>query len=115
MYPNEYNDPFYSILYKGLNVKTLYAEKWTWTIVFSLFYFETAYLSILYLFRNENLLRVLIFLYLGLIALSGLFYLVGMIESSTEYGYRISRYFMGFLQSPLPLLILIPAHFLEKK
>jgi fumarate reductase subunit D len=58
---------------------------------------------------------ITVWVYTGIVLLSGLLMLIGIISGSTENMYEFARYFMGMAQSPLILMILFPLFKLAEK
>jgi len=113
-YPYNYTEPFYLQFLDGKTIDSLIQLKWFWTIVAAIVNFGLAVLA-LFLFKRMNLFRYLLAIFGGLVILSAVFYGIGYITGIESIGYRMARIFMGFLQSPLPLMLLIPAQYLSKK
>jgi hypothetical protein len=95
-------------LLDSLDYWTLYYLKWAMTVVFSgIFLIESALFTKLIL--GKTLWKELIFMYTILLIVSGLVLAGYALFDEHETGYLISRYFMGIAQSPIPLMILLPA------
>ena len=54
-------------------------------------------------------IRWTIFSYIAVVAVSGISYGMGILFHDGENGYIFSRFFMGLIQSPFLLILLIPA------
>ena len=95
-------------LLDSLDYWTLYYLKWAMTVFFSgIFLIESALFTKLVL--GKTLWKELIFMYTILLIVSGLVLAGYALFDEHETGYLISRYFMGIAQSPIPLMILLPA------
>jgi len=95
---------------------TLLNLKWLLTFVFSLLYLIIALITVHLLFKNKNYLRITIGTYLGIAIFSGIFMLIGhYFQTTTNKMYEFARYFMGMAQSPIILMVLIPAFKLSEK
>ena len=95
-------------LLDSLDYWTLYYLKWAMTVVFSgIFLIESALFTKLIL--GKTLWKELIFMYTILLIVSGLVLAGYALFDEHETGYLIRRYFMGIAQSPIPLMILLPA------
>ena len=103
----DYNDYNYDFLFTEMSIAELTVEKWWWTGAFTLLYFTLSFVTIKILNLSDQLLRGLILLYGVLIVIALGFYFAGNMFGFEDMGYRISRVFMGFVQSPIPILILI--------
>lgn len=90
----------------------LYYLKWILTVVFSLvFLFESSWL-VKSIFGGFYL-KELTFIYALLFLVSASLYIPFFIAGNVEQGYILARFFMGIAQSPLPVMLLIPAVFLR--
>lgn len=85
--------------------------KWVLTIVCSLIFMGLTIAVLRLLFPSRNKSKLVYVIYLTLTILSGLLMSIGFIFPALALKmYTLSRYLMGFLQSPLILMILIPAY-----
>ncbi len=90
--------------------------KWLLTLLFSIIYMVIAIITVQLLFKNKRYVYLTIVVYVGLIAISGLFIGTGFIlKNTSETMYAFARYLMGMAQSPLVLMILVPAFKLTEK
>ncbi|HAW20967.1 MAG TPA: hypothetical protein DCX14_12360 [Flavobacteriales bacterium] len=96
----------------GFDYWTIYYLKWALTGVFSVIYLIETTLALKYLF-NSFYARESVFLYAALIVVSTILFVGYSAFDNAEDGYLLSRFFMGLAQSPVPLMILIPAIFLR--
>ncbi|MGZ4056425.1 MAG: hypothetical protein ACXVPU_15025 [Bacteroidia bacterium] len=95
---------------------TLVNIKWLLTFLFSFIYLIIALITIKIIFNNKKYLKITIGTYIGITALSGIFILTGhFFHHSAEKMYEFARYFMGMAQSPIILMILIPAFKISEK
>jgi heme/copper-type cytochrome/quinol oxidase subunit 2 len=95
---------------------TLLNLKWVLTLVFSIVYLMIALFAIKTLFNNRKYTQIAIGTYLGIILFSSIFILIGyLFHSTSEKMYEFARYFMGLAQSPIILMILIPAFKISEK
>lgn len=98
------------------NYDTIVNIKWLLTLVFSGIYLVIALLLIKRLFQNRLFSRITLFTYIGITVVSALFILTGMLLPHTaQKMYEFARYLMGMAQSPLVLMILVPAFLLAEK
>lgn len=97
----------------GLDYWTLYYMKWFLTVFFALIFMLLSALALKLLTQKYFWLE-LGFIYFLLFAISGAIFIGYSLLANAENGYLISRYFMGLAQSPVPLMLLIPAIFLRK-
>jgi hypothetical protein len=102
--------------FENYEYDTIVNIKWLLTFIFSLAYFLISFIAIRFIFRNRKFTLITCWAYLGILLLSGIFMLTGMIfKTSTEKMYEFARYFMGMAQSPLVLMILVPVFKLAEK
>jgi exosortase F-associated protein len=66
-------------------------------------------------FKNKQYNRYTLLIFLSLFVLSGLVYVSGNHLLSADRAYTISRQIMGWLQSPIIAMILLPAFYLSEK
>ena len=112
----DYSMPLSLGFLKNYNYDMLVNIKWLLTLLFSLIYMSVAIITINLFFKNRNYIKITIAVYIGITILSGLFIAVGyLVEGSSEKMYEFARYLMGMLQSPIILMILIPAFKLSEK
>ncbi len=88
---------------------TLYYAKYPLTLFTVLLYYTVAQITIRYYFKERKLRRLSLFAHALFLLIGGLFYLYGVVFNDFDQGYKFSRIFMDFLQSPLLLMILLPA------
>ena len=93
----------------------LYEIKWALTILFSLIYLLFTCLVIKLLFHVRKYVLWTIYIFSAIIFISFVLYISGYIINQDAIGYRLARICMGVVQSPLPLMILIPAFMLSEK
>ncbi|MBL7889107.1 MAG: hypothetical protein JNL24_06120 [Bacteroidia bacterium] len=115
-YEMDYPMPAHLRFFESFDYDAVLNLKWLFTLVFAaVFYFISRY-TIQYLFSNRNYNRIVLFAFAGLTVLSGLFMIIGwMVPSSLERMYEIARFLMGLAQSPVVLMVLIPAFMLAEK
>jgi len=93
---------------------SLYYLKWALTLIFSgIFFFESAWL-VKAVFKKYYL-KELTFIYLLLLLVSAVLYLPFFLSGNGDQGYILARFFMGIAQSPLPVMLVIPALFLRER
>jgi hypothetical protein len=51
-------------------------------------------------------------IFIGVFIISGIIFCVGLLTNEAEKMYNLSRELLGFVQSPLPLMLLIPLGYL---
>ena len=84
--------------------------KWLLTVLFSMAYLLVALITLRILFNKRKYTRILVGVYAAVMLLSGLFMLVGYVFGDLSARmYEFARYLMGMAQSPVILMILIPA------
>lgn len=96
--------------------ETLLNIKWALTLFFSILYLILALITIRMLFKERKYFRITIASYIGITLLSFTFIGIGyLFHSTSEKMYEFARYFMGMAQSPIILMILIPAFKIAEK
>lgn len=98
---------------RSWDYSSLYYLKWTLTLVFTGIYLLEAALALKVLFRSF-FFRELLFVFGALTLISGILYVAFSLAGDSQEGYLLARFFMGLAQSPVPLMLLIPAIFLRK-
>lgn len=99
---------------------TLYYSKWFLTGAFAVLFSSITLIAIWLVYREKKYLKwTLIFfgilLFLAILSFGLGWSLQGFGTSFYAKGYRLSQNIMRFLQSPLPLLLLLPAFRLAKQ
>lgn len=95
---------------------TLLNFKWLLTLLFSAAYLALTILTIQLIFKNKKHNHIILIVYAGLTLISMLFIGTGLLfEKTSGTMYEIARYLMGMAQSPIILMILIPAIKLSEK
>ena len=92
----------------------LYEIKWILTILFSLTYLLFTCLVIKLLFCVRKYVLWTIYIFAAIIFISFVLYTSGYLINQDAIGYRLARICMGVVQSPLPLMVLIPAFTLSE-
>ena len=88
---------------------TLYYLKYPLTLLTVLLYYIIAQKTIHFYFHARKLRRISLYTHGFILLIGGAFYLYGVVFNDFDQGYKFSRIFMDFLQSPLLLMILLPA------
>ncbi|HEX8517710.1 MAG TPA: hypothetical protein VF868_16040 [Bacteroidia bacterium] len=109
-----YIHPSLSFL-ENYEYETIVNLKWVFTILFSIAYLSATLIAVKFIFHNKKFMIITVWVYTGIVLLSGLLMLIGIISGSTENMYEFARYFMGMAQSPLILMILFPLFKLAEK
>lgn len=99
---------------KSLTYYQLYYFKWFLTALFTGVFFGWSLLILKKLF-NDFYFKELGVVYVLLISISMITMLIGWPFGKLDEAYIIARFFMGIAQSPLPLMLLVPAIFLRSK
>lgn len=98
----------------GLVYWQVYYLKWFLTLLFSAIFLVESALILKHLF-GSFFWKPLLFLYSLLLIISAVVFGVYTGLGRGEEGYLIARYFMGIAQSPVPLMLLVPAVFLKNR
>jgi hypothetical protein len=87
----------------------LYYVKWVLTFLFSLL-FMTYTIGIIHLyFPEKKYIRWAVITYALLFSIAALFWTGGYLANHSEKGYLVARFLMDMTQSPIMLIVLIPA------
>ncbi|MEM7163237.1 MAG: hypothetical protein AAF487_12445 [Bacteroidota bacterium] len=98
-----------------LDLQTLILLKWVFTLLYcALFWIIGKYILNKILNWNEGSNWYTI-VYVSIFILAGILFCLGHLEFEKENFFRLSRLFMGALQSPIPVLIFVPLLFLKKR
>lgn len=81
--------------------------KWLLTLLFSISFFLVTSLIIKVFFQNKQYNKIVAFVYIALIAISGALYLAGKFLGIYLEIYGAIRTLMGMVQSFMPLMILV--------
>jgi len=93
---------------KNFSYWTIYILKWVLTVLFAFLYYITQRFILQKVVKANFVKKWLNFMYLFLLILSALALGIGWVFGDIERGYTFSRIFMGILQSPLPIMFLLP-------
>lgn len=99
----------------AFTLTALMGLKWFMTFAFTAAFLSISGLSVYILFRNKKLIYWVIYVFTAVMGVAFVFYTAGHLVGYPDEGYQLARRFMGFAQSPVLLLILIPAFSLLKK
>lgn len=91
------------------NYSELYYSKWILTFAFAGLYLLLSCAVLLFIFQNRKYIKWCIGIYAIILILSFLFMAIGYLIKDYKNTYYLARQFMGFLQSPFILMMLIPA------
>lgn len=98
-----------------LDLNSAQTYKWFFTIFFTLVFLGLTLLIIQLFFRNSSYLKfVLIFFGIFFLA-SFIIYSGGLLLGEKEMGYIVSRRIMGYVQSPVILMLLFPILYLYER
>ena len=113
--PNEHYMPTSLNFIETWSYKKLYYTKWLLTLVFAVVYSTITFGSIKYFFKQKSYNKITLGIYLLLVVIAFSSYLFGLFFNEYIKGYSIARQIMGLVQSPLVLMILLPAFMLDSK
>lgn len=119
LYSNFYNEnyPLHPLFnfFRDKSYNFIYTSKWFFTFLFILMYFYAQVLTTKFLLKENILKKWFFFFYLFLVILSVITFAVGWLAGNINQGYIFSRLFLGILQSPLPIMFLLPVYYFTKK
>ena len=108
--------PKYLSFLENYEYNTLVNIKWLLTLLFSFLFLFLSIFALKLLFNSKKHIKITIFTYFGIIGLSTIFILIGLVwPGQSEKMYEFARFLMGMAQSPIILMILIPAFKLSEK
>ncbi len=105
---------FFKQLLLQFDAGELYILKWILTIFFSAVFLTYTVFGIRLVYRTAKYTKTIFMLFVGILTLSAISFGLGQLVGNTAKGYEYARIFMGAIQSPFILLILIPAIKLSK-
>jgi hypothetical protein len=94
---------------KSYTYMQLYYAKFFIVAAFSLIYFCISYFTIVFIFKEKNAGKLCFVFYLLILFIAAIFYAIGILAGGNEKVYLIARTLLSLLQSPLILMLLIPA------
>jgi len=96
--------------FQNMEYNTLGTTKWILTLICALLFLIISVFFIKILFVNKNYIKYTIWSYILITTLSFLIIALGFLfKKHFQDFYSVSRYLMGIVQSPILLMILIPA------
>jgi len=107
-----YTDSRFEFLYEW-PYQRLIQFKWLMTLVFTLLFLGNSLLIIYFLFRENKYLKWTIYFFGFILIVSGIL-TIGWYVFKSDNFYRLSRLMMDFVESPKPLMLIIPAIYLSR-
>jgi hypothetical protein len=96
--------------FENMEYETIEQSKWILTLFFTLVYLAITMLTLKIIFPQRSWFRISAYTYGAIILISALLMGIGFVApSQAESMYGFSRYLMGLAQSPIVLMVLIPA------
>jgi hypothetical protein len=112
----DYSLPDFLSFLNNYQYDTIVNIKWGLTCLFWVIYLVISLITIKWLFNKKRYIQITIAVYSGILILSALFICLGFIFPTASYKmYEFARYLMGMAQSPVILMILIPAFSIYEK
>ncbi len=99
---------------KELSSDSLVNLKWGLTIAYTCSFLVLSIISLKYILLDKEGVKWLLIGYAGAFILAGAIYVLGKLFEEPQLGYTLSRVVMGALQSPFPLMLMIPARMLAR-
>lgn len=112
-YPTDYAHSHVAFL-NDWTIGAMMNLKWVLTVLFSLLFLGFTVLILRTWYSTWHYSRYAVIAYAIIFAVSGVFYLGGR-WVDPEQGYHFARTFMGFAQSPIPVMILLVAIRLKER
>ena len=110
-----YHFPEWLLFLKQYSNTELFRIKWIMTVLVFFFYMAVCLLTVWFYFRKKQYSLITIGIHGLLFMVAGIFYTIGKITGKSLEGYTLAREFMGILQSPLVLMILLPTFIISSK
>ena len=98
---------------KEYSYASLMWSKWFLTMAYTLLYLGCTLWTMRILSFGMNYLKITVILFGGVVILSAVLYGGLSLFGESHLGYRLARFCMGLVQSPIPLMVLIPAFMLN--
>lgn len=114
-YEMEYSTHNFMDVLQNFNYWTIYIFKWVMTILFAVIYYFAQRIILIKTVKANFVKKWLNFMYLFLLILSAVALGIGWVFGDIDRGYTFSRIFMGILQSPLPIMFLLPVAYANSK
>ena len=111
---NVYQLPENLYVFKRFTYDELYTLKWILTLTCMVIYMGLTLTVIKIIYRDRKYLVITVGTFFALFIIAGICYVAGNLLNNYYYGYTLSRIFMGMVQSPLVLMILVPAFQLSR-
>ncbi|MBN8704119.1 MAG: hypothetical protein J0M08_13710 [Bacteroidetes bacterium] len=115
LHPDSYNlyakgvHSFFLTIYKDVSIKTMYLVKYFFTVLFIILYFLLVLLSCRYIFSSKQFDKFIIVLF-SIFSCAGIAVYLFIYELfNKEWGYTLSRYILGIIQTPIIVIIIFGA------
>lgn len=109
-FENTYQLPQGLSFFSSWKYDTLYWFKYILSIIFALIYFAVTLFTLKKMFPgNKQVVRITLWAHAILLSLALIFFAFAYMPGSLQKGYNLSLTFMHILQSPLVLMVLVPA------
>lgn len=99
---------FYSTIFKNSNYNQLVWSKWIFTILFTIIFYLLSIFGLRTFFNSWQHTKITTIIYGSIVTISAVIFLGGWTMGHIGQAYRFARIFMGAVQSPFILLMLIP-------
>jgi len=100
---------------KQYSYQSLMWGKWYITIAYTLVYLLCTILVLKILSFDKGYVKLTLLLFGCVVVLSGILYGGLNLFGEPSLGYRLARFCMGLVQSPIPLMVLVPAYMLAER
>lgn len=94
---------------------SLMTFKWVMTFMFSGFYLGISMALVWLLFKSKTFVQITVLFYAIFFLISLLFFGSGYLFTDPETAYSMSRSIMGMVQSPVMIMLLIPAFYFARR
>lgn len=100
---------------KQYSYESLMWSKWFLTITYTLLYLLCTVVVLRTLSFNMDYIKLTVLMFGCVVVLSAILYGGLSLFGESLIGYRLARFCMGLVQSPIPLMVLVPAYMLAER
>ena len=100
---------------KQYSYESLVWSKWFLTITYTILYLLCTVVVLRTLSFNKDYIKLTVLMFGCIVVLSAILYGGLSLFGESLIGYRLARFCMGLVQSPIPLMVLVPAYMLAER
>lgn len=110
-----YEFPLWLQFLKSMTYNQLNNMKWLMTLAYFIFYFLISLYLVNSIFKNKIYNKITVAVHMLFLIAAAFSYVIGHFSGKGLEGYTLSRALMGILQSPVLIMLLIPAFILDQR